>query len=525
MKPSPLALLAATCSKIGTPSTGGGGDKTGSSPVRVVVPGGEVLYLSGAGDAVGILQQLQGAGQQPIATLATSQQQQTFSLQGLENVSVGVQPSQTYQALTAIGPDGVEQTVLIPAGQTIQQQQQPQPQQMEPQIFQLSPGGKTIRPATTVTPSKQSHVDASANNSLTALNILQQMGGGGQQISLQNVSASSQPTIVQLQSAASQQAANSMQTVPVQIPVNLGNGQTIVQTVHLQLQTVQGALQAAFQNSSSIMSNLQQVATSPNQAGGLTVLGTIGMNSATQIAPTTPPGQKQSKSAQKSIASISTATTANVVAATSVLSVPQIAQQQAQTLVQQQPTILNVPSLSPINAANLLPLLQQTAPLTTLNLAQLNQSAVAVVQQQQQQHQQVTNVIGTVGGQLQQVQSVLLPNGQIVQAICGSVVNQNPVQIVGANGSIMNLGGVSNTRNEPMTINVQGLQGLQGLGNVQIKVANGGDAGQIMGDFILQNGQLINVSGLTSRSVQSTSDTQPTRLPSTGSVASQDGML
>ncbi|KAF8786773.1 transcription factor Sp4-like isoform X1 [Argiope bruennichi] len=259
IQPSPLALLAATCSKIGSPTDEGGSQ--GASPVKVVGPNqviqsGEIIATAtGAhlvpfqSQTVGVLNpdgtvtQVTGVNQQTAAatnvhvsgnvaalksipTVATAQNVasvngQVFP-QGTQlvagnpgNITYNVIPAQQVQNVQIDGQDAI----YIPA---------------VPQAFQISgnqiiqaPGGQTFLRAQGVPAS------TSVQNGTQA--VLQGMTGAVTQIGGQNVTIR-QGNVVQ----ALQLPMPIQQTIPVQVPISTANGHTVLQTIHVPIQTVQG---------------------------------------------------------------------------------------------------------------------------------------------------------------------------------------------------------------------------------------------------------------------------------------------
>ncbi|GFY66670.1 transcription factor Sp3 [Trichonephila inaurata madagascariensis] len=259
IQPSPLALLAATCSKIGSPTDEGGSQ--GASPVKVVGPNqviqsGEIIATATGAHLVpfqpqtvgvlnpdGTLTQVTGVNQQTAAaanvhvsgnvaalksipTVATAQNVasvngQVFP-QGTQlvagnpgNITYNVIPAQQIQNIQIDGQDAI----YIPA---------------MPQTFQIS-GNQIIQAPTgqTFLRAQGVPVPTSVQNGTQA--VLQGMTGAVAQIGGQNVTIR-QGNVVQ----ALQLPMPIQQTIPVQVPISTANGHTMLQTIHVPIQTMQG---------------------------------------------------------------------------------------------------------------------------------------------------------------------------------------------------------------------------------------------------------------------------------------------
>nr|XP_022914281.1 transcription factor Sp4-like isoform X1 [Onthophagus taurus] len=246
--PSPLALLAATCSRIGPTSTQQQAAENATPPQAMAgtttpvkgmpVNGPQVLSVP-----VGIPQQL--LQQQGLAAAAAAAQGQNLAY----NV---MQPMQT------VTVDGQE-TLLIPAMSLAGAGQQPQ------QLF--SPGqiirGPGVLPA----------------NLQNLQNIQTVQLANGQSVAVR-------PTIPQVIQFPMQQ------TIPVQVPISSGNGQTIYQTIHLPIQ-----LSTALPNIIQAQQVLPQVANIITPGGPIQQVQ-IATSVAQQEAQQQPPVSSQSVTVQ-----------------------------------------------------------------------------------------------------------------------------------------------------------------------------------------------------------------------------------
>lgn len=269
MKPSPLALLAATCSKIGGTSTEAA-DASQASPLRAAVVGPNQVILQVGGDIVGQQAvQLQGVGSpagQVIeitpqmaspASAATSKGTSTVqivngSVQSLASSPVNpllqmspqmiatpvAGPGGTiayniipqYQTVVVIGADGQEQTVVVPTGSVppTQQAQSSSSATSTPRhVVQVSQNQVRVQtPASTSTAVSQS---ASLSGGTVTVNNVTQSG-------VVNVGATAQSAVVAKQSSVVQSAsAPAPHMMSVQIPVTNASGQTVYQTIQVPL--------------------------------------------------------------------------------------------------------------------------------------------------------------------------------------------------------------------------------------------------------------------------------------------------
>ncbi|XP_060517864.1 specificity protein transcription factor 3-like isoform X2 [Cylas formicarius] len=210
--PSPLALLAATCSRIGP-----GGDAASTTPTTVIMSSAPSPVQTIKQQGVTVTQAAQPQTPQvvsvPVATAITTQQLQQHLLQqqaGAQLVAAAAagQNIAGYGVMQApvqtLSVDGQE-AIFIPA-MNVAGGTQPQ------QIF--SPG-QIIRAPTNVIP-------ATATN----------MQGLPTTVQLPNGQS------VQMRPAAQTQIFQFplQQTIPIQVPISSGNGQTIYQTIHFPVQ-------------------------------------------------------------------------------------------------------------------------------------------------------------------------------------------------------------------------------------------------------------------------------------------------
>ncbi|XP_065205500.1 transcription factor Sp4-like [Planococcus citri] len=317
---SPLALLAATCTKIGG-STGqqerggspsGNGQNTQTKVVSAQVPGaGHVVELN---LPAALLQQLQA--QQQLANVTCSRadsnvtsqvagQQQVITFANLpnlipiqaatntQNVQNDVKPNQTVFSLQGLPGQYIQQgNQFVPVSaassnnvsynvlpvQTIQvdnneQVSIPTPNSSNSQAstIQISSG-----PTTLITPSGQ--IIRTPTNVLPT-NILQNVTAAGQTLQFPtthaNVSvrpAATTPQVIQFPL---------QQTIPIQIPISTSTGQTIYQTVHFPCQAITTSLPNIMQTSSlgqvQMLPQIPQIATTatPQFAQILTPSGQI----------------------------------------------------------------------------------------------------------------------------------------------------------------------------------------------------------------------------------------------------------
>ncbi|XP_064646939.1 transcription factor Sp4-like isoform X2 [Lineus longissimus] len=283
IQPSPLALLAATCSKIGAPSDDQNAQPNQQQPLRIV---GQNQVVSAADLAGQNWVQIGTGGNVVDATGKTIAQAQpgTASVQvggaapfqgatqGLSQVianplnggnltySVMPQVQNQYQSITIDGQEYLIQTPQ-PTAQTVVPQ--------SPQATFITPTGQILRaPTAATTPGVATlPMTPGAGTVVQGLNFANMGLGGGLVTNLPNVVnlgglTGAQPATsgVQIRPTATQgggmatfanplqtfqfpqqqvQQFTQQQTIPVQVPVNIGNGQTAMQTVQIPVQTLQ----------------------------------------------------------------------------------------------------------------------------------------------------------------------------------------------------------------------------------------------------------------------------------------------
>ncbi|XP_077516221.1 transcription factor Sp1-like isoform X3 [Amblyomma americanum] len=219
VQPSPLALLAATCSKIGSPTDSpaddsGGGDgangdaspaKTNSATVLPAGAAGELVAQYVQAPTMGVLNPDGTVTPMASPTVkAAPQAQQTVFSPGTQLVAQMTPSGQiTYNAIPQIQNiqiDGQE-AIFIPASFTGGQQ-----------AIQLTGGAPTL---------------------LANQGFLRPQGF------TQNVAIRQGNVVQTLQLPLAHAAAPVQQTLPVQVPISTGNGQTVFQTIHVPVQTMQ----------------------------------------------------------------------------------------------------------------------------------------------------------------------------------------------------------------------------------------------------------------------------------------------
>lgn len=218
VQPSPLALLAATCSKIGSPTDSpaddsGGGDgangdaspaKTNSATVLPAGAAGELVAQYVQAPTMGVLNPDGTVTPMASPTVkAAPQAQQTVFSPGTPLVAQMTPSGQITYAIPQIQNiqvDGQE-AIFIPASFTGGQQ-----------AIQLTGGAPTL---------------------LANQGFLRPQGF------TQNVAIRQGNMVQTLQLPLAHAAAPVQQTLPVQVPISTGNGQTVLHTIHVPVQTVQ----------------------------------------------------------------------------------------------------------------------------------------------------------------------------------------------------------------------------------------------------------------------------------------------
>jgi len=267
VKPSPLALLAATCSKIGGTGTEAS-DASQGSPLRAAVVGPNQVIVQVGGEFVGqqgvqlqavgsptgqvieITPQMASPASAAASKGASAMQIVSGSVQSYSNNSVNpllqmspqmiatpvAGPGGTiayniipqYQTVVVIGADGQEQTVVVPTGSVPQQVQTSAVATSTPkQVVQVSQNQARVQtPASSSSTVAQS---VSLSGGTVTVNNLAQSG-------VVNVGGTPQSTVVAKQNNIVQSASAPMQQMmSVQIPVTNASGQTIYQTIQVPL--------------------------------------------------------------------------------------------------------------------------------------------------------------------------------------------------------------------------------------------------------------------------------------------------
>lgn len=477
-QPSPLALLAATCSKIGAPGETETCSSTAGAPVRIVGQNqaGDVVTApqNWVIDASGAVKQTAGAGTTSAILspqfVQQSPQVLTTAVQGGNNVAYNVLPSlPSYQTITVDG----QEAIFIPAnggqGQT---------------VFTGAPGGQAI-----LSPSGQI---IRTPGSVQGSNLMVNVGGNLVNVTnLANVS-SLQPNTVQsaVRSSATQNMIQQIQTIPqvqslqniIQIPVSTPNGQTVLQTFQVPYQT-QLQQSSQFATLPVYQQPTQQLATS-------SLTNVQPQQQVVEITqpsiPTTTTSPKQETTQQERINETTSIeenkgyTTSNIIVQSNTSGASNItyAPQQMPVFVYSNPNIIQGS-----NGQTFIPISQGTT--STQNVvsvapAQLNPVTSTVPSTVSAAAP--TNVIQNVVGQHQLIQNI---NQQQLANI--QLAGQNQVLTPNAWLSALNM---STMRpNNLQTIQVQSLQGLTNLQAIQ----------NIQGiQGVSSQGQIIsNIGGMT----------------------------
>lgn len=329
-------------------------------------------------------------------------------------------------ATPVAGPGGTITYNLIPQYQSMQSMTVGQDSQdhtgtdqrsiSQTQMIQTSTGLKQGRVQETVSASvgqSGKSIGIGRASSSCASASTSQVSNFGGQFSLANINQSgiitiggTQQNIIATRPNNNMQPIQQMQTVSLQIPVSTANGQTVLQTIQVPLQSIQTP-QAVQGTQGLTMYNLvpQQTLTVTSPAQGTSIQATSTCNN------TNPSGSLHDSQ--------------------SILKLLTIPQQQHQQQQQQQtmsalPTVLNVPTFG--SDGSTVPMMM-TIDSQMLGSAAGNQGAITVMAMPQSVIQ--PNVQNTGGS----IQNILLPNGQIVQALTASACQNFPsVQIVGQNG-------------------------------------------------------------------------------------------
>ena len=495
IQPSPLALLAATCSKIGAPSENDNTPATPQQPqpiLRVVqnpvfqATGGDVLTTPAGWVQVpgfGAMQSAPG-GVAPSGTMTVVQAPQTPTVIQNQNTQVFATPvtgpggSITYniiqspmaqfQTMTVIGADGQEQQVIAP---TSSLQLQPnlvaQSPAQNPTTAYLSQTGQLITTPTGLTMTGNNTVGGLPAIANFAPGNVVSLGG------LQNLAVARQGGVMQTVQLQTPQ----VQTVPIQIQNTTNAG--LVQTIHVPIQALQTALQP--------MAGLTPQPGTP---------GMFGMSPRQQVALPTQCTSAATPQATSTDVSLTSMTTNNQTLETTSQSInvnPSTISQSTS-----QPTILSVPVVGSAasmasqsaclatKASNVLSGVQgaskllYTAPSSTMtNISaaptDILSMATANILNPTVSSTILNNIPSYLNAQqmsglatpTQTVQNIILPSGQIVQSLASPAITGMPnVQVVGQNGQVIQAQWLA-----PMMPGVrpgiQQIQGLAGLSNLQ----------------------------------------------------------
>lgn len=436
-----MALLAATCSKIGTSAaaaadSGGGGGleavgvlsnqaPSQTSPIRLLTSGGQLVSVVGQ---PGVVYNQAGASAtadvgvfevaSPLANSAGPVQivANPASYAGLFGTQIMPISSQMI-ATPVAGPGGTITYNLIPQYQNLQAVTVGSDGQdhgivdqrsvSQTQMIQSSIGLKQTKSLENVSSSAEAFgrtVGTGKMNSKNNINASSQVSTNfGGTISLANINqggiitiGNGQQNIMTGRSNSNVQPIQQVQTVSVQIPVSAPNGQTILQSFQLPCQSVQ-----------------------PQQctASGLTMYNIVPQQTIA-VTPSTRGGTMQTSSA------------ANITAGNSdsqpIVKVLTIPQQQAQPTLSALPSVLNVPTFGSDNSS--VPVMMAIESQLLGNSNAGNQNTITVMAMPQSVIQ--PNIQSTAGA----VQNILLSNGQIIQALTAPACpNFQNFQIIGQN--------------------------------------------------------------------------------------------
>jgi len=283
-KPSPLALLAATCSKIGT----GAETLTGSeavigqqgSPLRAVVGSNQVIFQVGS-DFLGQqsiqLQSLPVVSAAQFVDLSQSMassavKQQTMSVVNGTTLSYNTNPllqmSPQMIATPVVGPGGTIAYNIIPQSSLVMVdgQQDQQAMVLQQQVNAQMTANKQMAQAAQMSSmaAKSMAMTGVRNASLSGGTVsIGSMGQAG----MINVGSNANMVATAIRPTNFVQTASqpTQQMVSVQIPVSVGHGQTVYQTIQVPIPS-----QATNSNSPVTMFNLfpQQTITLAAPQGG-----------------------------------------------------------------------------------------------------------------------------------------------------------------------------------------------------------------------------------------------------------------
>ncbi|CAG2116193.1 unnamed protein product, partial [Medioppia subpectinata] len=266
-QPSPLALLAATCSKIGSPcelaaeGTGGQPNATTTTTVKLVSGGqNQVLHASDfahlfpvhSGQTLGVLNPdgtVTQLNPQVVVSSAAAVGTPIKSITSVANTNALSNATQIYSTGTAAGNAGIysilqpqqlqidgQEAIFIPGGQ--------QAIQLSGNQLMASPNQTVVRQQTAQQSQQQQQqtVFIPGIGNVTIAGAGQQYATGGQTVAVR------QGNVVQTIQLPVQQ------TIPVQA-ISTQNGQTILQTIHLPIQALQSLNASNIQH---LMPQMQQ---------------------------------------------------------------------------------------------------------------------------------------------------------------------------------------------------------------------------------------------------------------------------
>lgn len=499
IQPSPLALLAATCSKIGAPSEN---DNTPATPqqsqpiLRMVqnpvfpTAGGDVLTTPAGWVQVpgfGAMHSAPG-GVTPSGTMTVVQAPQTPTVIQNQNTQVIATPvtgpggSITYnliqspmaqfQTMTIIGADGQEQQVIAPASSLqLQPNLVAQSPAQNPTTAYLSQTGQLITTPTGLTMTGNNTVGGLPTIANFAPGNVVNLGG------LQNVAVARQGGVMQTLQLQMPQAH--VQTVPIQIQSTTNAG--LVQTIQVPIQSLQTALQP--------MAGLTPQPGTP---------GVLGMSPRQQVALPTQCTSAATPQATSTDVSLPLVTSNNQPSVTSNNQTPATTSQSVNpsTISQStsQPTILSVPVVGSAasmasqsaclatKASNVLSgasKLLYTAPSSTMTNISAAPTDILSMATANILNPTVSSSLLNIPSYLnaqqvsglatptQTVQNIILPSGQIVQSLASpAITGMQNIQVIGQNGQMIQAQWLA-----PMMPGVrpgiQQIQGVTGLSNLQ----------------------------------------------------------
>ena len=505
------------------------------APTWVQVPGGNVVDISGktiaaSPAAAATVQQAantatlaqaaaQGQILQPQQLIATPTQ--TQGPQG-NNIVYSVQPAVVpqYQNVIIDGQEtwlipasngqmfaSANPTIITPAGQILRTQSNQG----------LGAAANLVQNIATV-PMNQSQQTTAPSAATSVLNLagIQNMvrpGAGGN-----IVQAVQLPS--QLTAAAAPQIQQCWQQLPVQIPVSTANGQTVLQTIQIPIQTIQGG------------ATMQTPLQAPMTAIFPQSISTVANNSPQTVTLTSASSNTQqlyNASGQE----VSIATTSAMIPEASLDNQSSVTTQQQQSIitvptpssVSQQPIslpTLNIPSIG-TTLTGIIPLMSQAVTsspqqtLTTLPVQSLPQTVVSTTAAsnqgsapQQMQTVQTGQTTSSMAGMLapgQIITNLQGLTGLQVQSSAPMAGQQQWVQTL----NIPNIRQVTGSAQAQPTQNYQTIQlsGLQGLQSIQGLQALGLNQAQILNAPIIQN-MASGATGAATATLQQTASSAAT---------------